>query len=401
MPPAAAGPLEGIRILDCTGFVSGPVATRMLGDQGADVIKVEPPGRGDLTRGLGATRRGMSALFATANRSKRSVALDLKHPEGRALLLRLSAGADVFVQNFRPGTAERLGLGEDDLRAERSDLVYVSISGFGETGPYAGKRVYDPVIQALSGLADIQRERRSGRPRMVRTIIPDQVSALAAAQAVTAALLARERTGQGQHVRLAMLDATIELLWPEGMAGYTWTGDPAEGAAGARSQSDQDLVFETTDGWITAGTVAWDEWLGFCRAAERPEWLEDPRFQSAGDLVARADERLARMAEVLRTRSTAAWLERLDAAGVPCAPVLRRSEVIDHPQVRANGLLVDDVHPHAGPLRQPRPAARFDRTPAAIRRPAPRLGEHTEEVLGALGLEAGEIARLREGGAVG
>jgi len=400
MPPAAAGPLEGIRILDCTGFVSGPVATRMLGDQGADVIKVEPPGRGDLTRGLGATRRGMSALFATANRSKRSVALDLKHPEGRALLLRLSAGADVFVQNFRPGTAERLGLGEDDLRAERSDLVYVSISGFGETGPYAGKRVYDPVIQALSGLADIQRERRSGRPRMVRTIIPDQVSALAAAQAITAALLARERTGQGQHVRLAMLDATIELLWPEGMAGYTWTGDPAEGAAGARSQSDQDLVFETADGWITAGTVAWDEWVGFCRAAERPEWLEDPRFQSAGDLVARADERLARMAEVLRTRTTAAWLERLDAAGVPCAPVLRRSEVIDHPQVRANGLLVDDVHPHAGPLRQPRPAARFDRTPAAIRRPAPRLGEHTEEVLGELGLEAGEIARLREGGAV-
>jgi len=395
------GALDGLRILDCTGFVSGPVATRMLGDQGADVIKIEPPGRGDLTRGLGATRRGLSALFATANRSKRSVALDLKHPEGRALLLRLVAGADAFVQNFRPGTAERLGIGEDDLRAERSDLVYVSISGFGESGPYAGKRVYDPVIQALSGLADIQRERRSGRPRMVRTIIPDQVSALAAAQAITAALLARERTGQGQHVRLAMLDATIELLWPEGMAGYTWTGDGAEGPAGARGQSDQDLVFETADGWITAGTVAWDEWVGFCRAAERPEWLEDPRFQSAGDLVARADERLARMAEVLRTRTTAEWLERLDAEGVPCAPVLRRAEVIDHPQVRANRLLVEDVHPHAGPLRQPRPAARFERTPAAIRRPAPLLGEHTGEVLGELGLETGEIAALRERGAIG
>ena len=392
-----AGPLEGFRVIDCTSFVSGPIATMMLGDQGADVIKVEPPGRGDLTRALGAARHGMAALFATSNRSKRSVAVDLKHPEGLAIVERLVAGADAFVQNFRPGAAERIGLGEKALRALRPDLVYVSISGFGETGPYAHKRVYDPVIQALSGLAAIQRDRETKRPRMIRTIVPDKLTAVTAAQAITAALLARERSGEGQHVRLAMLDATIAFLWPEGMAGYTWRG---EGGRGVRTTTNQDLVFETADGWITAGTVAYAEWEGFARATERPDLVEDPRFRTAADLVAHADERLARMAEILRARSSAEWLARLDAEGVPCAPVLSRREVLDHPQVRANELLVESEHPQAGPMRQPRPAARFDATPAEIRRPAPRLGEHTDEVLLEAGFADDEIARLRDAGAI-
>ncbi len=188
------GPLHGYRVVDVSQMISGPVATMILGDQGADVIKVEPPGRGDLTRALGGGARRMSPIFATSNRNKRGLVLDLKNEKGLDVLKKLVATADLFVQNFRPGAAERLGIGEEALRAVRPDLIYVSISGFGETGPYAQKRVYDPVIQALSGLADIQGG--SGkRPRMMRLIVPDKVTALAAAQAMTAALLSRERTG--------------------------------------------------------------------------------------------------------------------------------------------------------------------------------------------------------------
>src|SRR5262245_7459107 len=377
-------------------MISGPLATMLLGDQGADVIKVEAPGTGDLVRLMGAGKRGMAATFATVNRSKRSLVLDLRQPRGRELLLRLAAGADVFVQNFRPGTAERMGIGEAALRKERPDLIYVSISGFGEKGPYARKRVYDPLVQALSGLAAIQGD-ASGRPRMLRLIVPDKLTAVTAAQAISTALFARERTGRGQHVRLSMLDAMVSFLWHEGMAGYTWVGEETERA---RAQLAQDLVFETTDGFMTAGTVADAEWQGFCRAVGRPEWQDDPRFATTAARVIHVEERLARMQEVLRGATTAEWLARLDAEGVPGAPIPSRAELLTHPQLLANELIEESVHPHAGPMRQPRPAARFDATPAAIRRPAPLLGEHSDEVLGELGLGAGAIAALRRDGVV-
>ncbi len=218
------GPLEGVRVLDFTTMVAGPVATMMLADQGAEVIKIEPP-RGDLMRHLSRGRNGMSASFLCCNRNKRSLAVDLKAAEGLAIVKKLIATAQVLVHNFRPGAAERVGLGEDAVRAIRRDLVYVSISGFGERGPYAGQRAYDPVIQALSGLEEIQRDRDTGRPRMVRAIIADNTTALTAAQAITAALFARERSGQGQHVRIAMLDAMISYLWPEAMASLTFVGE--------------------------------------------------------------------------------------------------------------------------------------------------------------------------------
>ncbi|MBW2495058.1 MAG: CoA transferase, partial [Deltaproteobacteria bacterium] len=205
------GPLEGYRIVDLTAMVSGPIATMMLADQGADVIKVEPPGQGDLVRAIGEARSGITPLFATSNRGKRSISIDLKRAEGVALLKRLVATADVFAQNFRPGTVERMGIGESALRAVAPNLIYVSINGFGEQGPYAQQRVYDPVIQAASGLAAVQRDRKTGRPQMVRTIVADKLTALTAAQAMTAALLSRERTGEGQHVRLAMLDAMVSF----------------------------------------------------------------------------------------------------------------------------------------------------------------------------------------------
>ncbi len=391
------GPLAGYRIIDVTQMVSGPMATMILADQGADVIKVEPPGTGDLTRALGGGARGMAPLFMTINRNKRSVVLNLKDPRGRALLERLVAGADLFVQNFRPGVVERMGIGEAALRRVKPNLVYVSISGFGESGPYAHKRVYDPVVQALSGLATIQADPHSGRPQMMRLIIPDKVTALTAAQAMTAALLARERTGEGQHVRLAMLDAVIAFLWPEAMARYTLIG-PDSGVI--RPETARDLIFETTDGYITVGAVSDAEWAGLARALDHPEWLEDPRFKTPAGRVKYADARLELMATVLRTRSSAEWLARLDAAQVPCAPVHTRAEIITDPQVRANNLLVESEHPHAGRMRQPRAAARFEHTPTEFRFPAPLLGEHTEAVLTEIGILAEQLAELRAAGVI-
>jgi crotonobetainyl-CoA:carnitine CoA-transferase CaiB-like acyl-CoA transferase len=379
-------------------MISGPLATMWLGDQGADVIKVEPPGRGDLVRRLGSTRRGFSASFATANRNKRSIALDLKTDAGREVLWQLVESADVFVQNFRPGTIERMGFGDETLRARNPRLITVSISGFGETGPYAHKRVYDPLIQALSGLATIQGDRGQGRPRMVRLIVPDKVTALTAAQAITAALFARERTGQGQHVRLAMLDAMVALAWPEGMAGHTFVGDESDNPRAAMAQ---DLVFQTADGYMTAGAVSDAEWRGLAEALAHPEWLDDERFRTPALRVAYAKERLEQTAAVLVTRTTQEWLDRLDAFEVPCAPILPLAEVIEHPQIVANELIVESDHPHAGRLRQPRPAARFGETPASLDRPAPLLGEHSDEVCRELGLPDTGLTALRQRGAFG
>ena len=392
------GTLEGIRIIDLTSQLSGPWATMILADQGADVVKVEMPGQGDHTRTGGNRRGGLSASFLNLNRNKRSISIDLKSEQGRALLERLCAKADVLVQNFRPGVVERLGIDETAIRRVAPAIVYVSISGFGELGPYAAKPAYDPVVQALSGLTSVQAGADSERPRLIRTVLPDKLTAVTAAQAIASALVYRFRTGMGQHVRLSMLDAVMAFLWASDMGAQTYVGHAASARTAA---SFIDLIYETADGFITVAVMSDKEWAALTRALERPEWLEDPRFKTPALRDQNINDRLAMTQEVLKTRSSEAWLRRLEAEQVPCAPVLTRSQAIAHPQVLASGILLQSEHPFAGTLRQARAAARFSETPTSLRRGAPRLGEHTEEVLRELGLAADEIDCLRRRGIIG
>src|SRR5712691_12831638 len=256
------GPLHGYRVVDLTSNVAGPLGTMVLGDQGADIIKVEVPDGGDHTRAGGNRRAGFTASFLNNNRSKRSIVLDLKTAAGLQALMRLVAGADVFVQNFRPGVAERLGVGEDAVRAASPKIVYVSISGFGEKGPYAEKPAYDPVIQGFSGLATIQAGSDEARPRLLRTILPDKLTAITASQAITSALLARERTGEGQHVRLSMLEAVLTFMWASDMGSQTFVG---EEPVRQEAASAIDLIYQTADRWITAAVVTDRQWQGLTR----------------------------------------------------------------------------------------------------------------------------------------
>jgi crotonobetainyl-CoA:carnitine CoA-transferase CaiB-like acyl-CoA transferase len=384
-----AGPLEGIRVIDLTTVISGPVCTMILADQGADVIKVEPFG-GDIARRTAGDGE-FTAMFISSNRGKRSIALDLKQEAAVTALRRLIARADVLVQNFRPGTMERLGLGEPVVRADNPGLVYMSISGVGETGPYVKKRVYDPVIQSLSGFADVQADQDTGRPRMIRTIVADKTTAVYAAQAVCAALVARGRTGQGQHIRLSMLDTMVAFLWPEAMTQYTIVGREDAPQPAPRP----DLIFKTLDGYITVGSLSDSEWRGLCEVIARPEWIDDKRFRTPGARSLNAAERLRLVGDILAGGRSQDWLDRLDAAEVPCAPVLRRADVIDNVQVRNNELIEYLEQPTLGMVRQARPAARFDRTPAQIGGAAPRIGEHTGEILAEIGYTEAEIEALK------
>jgi crotonobetainyl-CoA:carnitine CoA-transferase CaiB-like acyl-CoA transferase len=362
----------------------------MLADQGADVIKIESPS-GDLMRHFNPIRNGMSASFLSCNRNKRSLAVDLKAAEGLAIVQKLIATADVLVHNFRPGAAERIGLGENAVREIRRDIIYVSISGFGDSGPYAGQRAYDPVIQAVSGLAELQTDRDTGRPRMVRTIIADKTTALTAAQAITAALFARERSGEGQHVRIAMLDTMISYLWPEAMPSLTFVGDerdPSEGDIGP------DLVFATQDRYITPAALSDDEWAGICWALNRQDLIDDPRFNTAGVRSRNAVERRGIMAAELEKWLTSEILPRLLANDVPAAPVLSRFELLQDGHVQANHILEEYESLVFGQVRQPRPAAQFDRTPAGIRELAPLLGADNAAILSELGYSGDDIARL-------
>ena len=397
------GPLQGIRVVDLSAVISGPLATQILGDQGADVIKVEPPGIGDLTRPMGTSRNGLSAIYASVNRNKRAVILDLGQEAGLEAMRRLVATADVLVQNFRPGAADRMGIGYAAMAAIRPDLVYASIAGFGFSGPHAQRRVYDPLIQAASGMAWAQGQgaEGDGGPRLVRSIVCDKVTALTAAQAITAALLARERGHGGQHLRLSMLDAAIAFHWSDMMWNHSFLDGGDGDIVRTGDLADMYRIYETADGQVmmVAGSDA--EFAGLCRAFGFPEMIDDPRYRTLPDRLQNIGQLIEWQTREVGRRSTDEVVALLDEHQVPCSRVNAIPELADDPQVRHNDAIASVDHPVGGPMLQAQPAPRFAKTPATVRRLAPAHGEHSEAVLAELGYAETEISALRAGGVLG
>ena len=390
------GPLKDIKVLDLTSMVSGPMAAMMLADQGAEVIKVEPT-NGEQLRHMAAPHNGVNPAFFSCNRGKKSLAVDLKSEEGKEILLKLVQEADVFMQNFRPGAIDRMGLGEDELRKLNKKLIFVSISGFGTEGPYSDSRVYDPVIQALSGATDIQADRETGRPQMFRVIVADKVTAITAAQAVSSALYQREKSGIGQHIQLSMLESMLAFFWPEGMAGLVYEANEFDVR---KLQGSQDLIYKANDGYITAGAVSDAGWGGMCRALKREDLLEDERFCTSAARVSNAGERKQLTGKEISKWNSEEILARFKEEGVPCAPLLNRMDLMEHEQVLANESIWIQDYKGFGEVRQARPAARFEKTPSEIARPAPKLGEHGQEILTELGYSSSIQSNLIKEGKV-
>ena len=390
------GPLEGVKIIDLTSMISGPMGAMILADQGAEVIKVEPLG-GEQLRHMAAPYNGVNAPFYSCNRGKKSLAIDLKSVEGKEVLIKLIKESDVFMQNFRPGTTDRMGFGYDELKKINPNLIYLSISGFGNKGPYAQSRVYDPVIQALSGATDIQADRNSGEPKMFRIVIADKVTSLTAAQAVSSALYAREKNSEGQHIKLSMLDSVVAFFWPEGMTGLVFKDNEFDVR---KLQGSQDLIYKAKDRYITAGAVSDAEWKGMCNALSMEDLIEDERFATSAARVINSEERKKITGEEIKKWDSEEILDRFQTEGVPSAPLLDRMELMDHEQIIANQTILRDKYDGFGEVRQARPAALFEGTPSKIKRPAPKLGEHSKEILDRLGITEEAQNRMVEEGKV-
>ena len=390
------GPLEGVKIIDLTSMISGPMGAMILADQGAEVIKVEPLG-GEQLRHMAAPYNGVNAPFYSCNRGKKSLAIDLKSAEGKEVLIKLIKESDVFMQNFRPGTTDRMGFGYDELKKINPNLIYLSISGFGNKGPYAQSRVYDPVIQALSGATDIQADRNSGEPKMFRIVIADKVTSLTAAQAVSSALYAREKNSEGQHIKLSMLDSVVAFFWPEGMTGLVFKDNEFDVR---KLQGSQDLIYKAKDRYITAGAVSDAEWKGMCNALSMEDLIEDERFATSAARVINSEERKKITGEEIKKWDSEEILDRFQTEGVPSAPLLDRMELMDHEQIIANQTILRDKYDGFGEVRQARPAALFEGTPSKIKRPAPKLGEHSKEILDHLGISEETQNRMIEEGKV-
>ena len=387
------GPLNGIKVIDLTSMVSGPVAAMMLGDQGAEVVKVEPLA-GEQLRHLGEPHNGLPSTFYSCNRNKKSLALDLKSDRGKQVLWRLIEGADAAAK--LPARRDRTHGFQRRRRAQDQSRHHFRVHQWiwGKR-PYSHKRVYDPIIQGLSGATDIQADRKTGRPNMFRVILADKVSALTAAQAISSALFHRERSGEGQHIRLSMLEATIAFLWPEGMSGLTFADQQVDIR---KTFSSIDLIYETADGHITISVISDKEWKGICEALGREDLIEDERFCSALARRKNSDLRREVVGAEVQKWPTDTLLTKLDAADVPCAPLLNRAELLDHPQIRESQVIEHEQVAGFGEVRQHRPAARFSRTESTIRRRAPRLGEHSREILTSLGFSEQELDSLIEEG---
>jgi crotonobetainyl-CoA:carnitine CoA-transferase CaiB-like acyl-CoA transferase len=390
------GPLAGVRVLDVSTVVLGPWAAQALGDMGADVIKVEPP-EGDTTRRLGPARHpGMAAFYLACNRNKRSLVLDLKQAAGRGALLRLAATADVILHNFRPGPAARLGLEYEAFRTVNPRLVYCATYGFRARGPYGDKPAYDDIIQAAAGLASLQAP-LVGEPRYVPTIVADKTSSLAVLSAVLAALFHRERTGEGQAIEVPMFETVVAYVMVEHLYGETFV-PPIDTAGYKRILNRWRRPFRTTDGYLAVLPYTDADWRAFFALAGRTDLQADPRFQTLEARLANIEALYEELGKIVAGRSSAEWLDALDRASVPAMRVNTLEALLTDPQLEATGFWKIVDHPSEGTLRVPDIPTTYSRTPGAIRRLPPRLGEHSTEVLREAGFSEAEVVDLRASG---
>ncbi len=390
-------PLEGIRVVEACQMISAPMAAMILAEQGADVVKVEmADGVGDRLRMLGSRRGDTSAVFHGINRGKRSIALDTKDPRGLEVLHDLIAGADVFIQNFRPGAAERMGIGADELCAANPDLIYVSVSGFGPTGPNAAEKVYDYVIQAMTGIAALQTD-PDGSPTLTRQFVIDKVTAVTVSQAITAALFQRERGHGGQHLQIAMLDVGLWFFWPDGMMDRALQGDDITEAPHFSSVYE---IRTTKDGHIAMVAAGNRTWPGLC-ASFNPAWADDPRFATMEAREANVQALSDEFSKAIAKLTTAECLERMRAHDVPGASVAALGEVPSHPQIMHNDSLVIHDAGAAGMIREPRPPVAWMDGERILPGSAPHLGEQTDEILVELGYDADRRSALTKAGVLG
>ncbi len=391
--------LEGVRILDLTRVLAGPYASMVLADLGAEVIKIELPGSGDESRGFGPFQNGESAYFASVNRGKKSVTIDLRQERGRDLALGLAETCDVLVENFRPGSMDRFGLGYETVHAKYPQLVYASISGFGQTGPYAQRPAYDVLIQAMGGLASITGEPNSP-PVRVGSSIADLSAALFGAVGILAALQRASRTGEGQQIDISMLDCQVALL-ENALARYAVSGEVPQPLGSRHPAITPFQFFAASDGHIVLAAGNDGLWRKLCTALGLLDLIEDSRF---ADNALRTENHAALeplLAEVLADRTVAEWCEVLVQAGVPSGPLCDVGEVFNDEQIAAREMIVEIDHPIAGRQAMPNSPLKFSQTPIQLRRPAPLLGQHTEEVLrNMLDLGTDEITGLRADGVI-
>jgi crotonobetainyl-CoA:carnitine CoA-transferase CaiB-like acyl-CoA transferase len=392
-----SGPLTGVRVLDCTTVVLGPWAAQQLGDLGADVIKIEPPD-GDTTRQLGPMRnRDMGAFYLAVNRNKRSIVLDLKQEAARRILLRLSEGADVLLHNYRPRAARRLGMSYETFHAVNPGIVYVATYGFGAAGPYGDKPAYDDIIQAASGVAAVQSS-IVGEPRYVPTIVADKTSSMTVLTAVLAALYHKARTGEGQAVEVPMFESMAAWVMVEHLYGETFV--PAQETIGyKRILNPYRRPFKTRDGYLAILPYTDQNWRDFFALAERQDLLDDPRYKTLGSRLAHIEGLYAELGKIAVTRTNAEWLTELDRRNIPAMSVNTLDALLRDPHLEAVKFWQTVEHPTEGTLRLPGIPASYSKTPGAIRRLPPRLGEHSVEILREAGFGAAEIDALLASGA--
>jgi crotonobetainyl-CoA:carnitine CoA-transferase CaiB-like acyl-CoA transferase len=393
------GPLAGIRVVDMTTVLMGPYATQILADYGADVIKVEPP-EGDIMRLAEPMRSpAMGAMFLQANRNKRSVALDVKKESGRRALLRLCANADVFVTNIRPASMRRLGLGDEDIRAVNARLVRVSLIGYGESGPYAGRPAYDDLIQGIAGVPGLIARVSGHEPRYVPLTMADRIVGLNAVHVVLAAIIERDRAGEGQSVEVPMFETLAQFVLGDHMGGRTFVPPLGEPGYSRLLVADR-RPYQTSDGYVCVLVYTDKQWEAFFRASGRADLADDPRLKGHATRAQNYAPIYALLADILRTRPTAEWMRLLQAADIPCVPLYDLDGLIDDEHLNAVGFFVDMEHPSEGAVRLTGIPSRWSRSAPGIARHPPRIGEHSVEVLREAGFSADEVAQMCAEGAI-